>query len=66
MFSKNNHIIEFYAVHDLNYSLGISMIPIMSLFDCIFAQYGFQFLYYKNEPQVEMLLESETFPGVIR
>ncbi|KRY47291.1 hypothetical protein T03_14022 [Trichinella britovi] len=42
------------------------MIPIMSLFDCIFAQYGFQFLYYKNEPQVQMLLESETFPGVIR
>ncbi|KRX33833.1 hypothetical protein T05_5013 [Trichinella murrelli] len=23
------------------------------------------FLYYKNEPQVQMLLESETFPGVI-
>ncbi|KRZ86191.1 hypothetical protein T08_3032 [Trichinella sp. T8] len=22
-----------------------------------------QFLYYKNEPQVQMLLESETFPG---
>ncbi|KRY24943.1 hypothetical protein T03_16738 [Trichinella britovi] len=38
IFSKNNHIIEFYAVHDLNYSLGISLIPSMSLFDFIFAQ----------------------------
>ncbi|KRY30144.1 hypothetical protein T01_2105 [Trichinella spiralis] len=58
IFSKNNHIIEFYAVHDLHYSLGISLIPSMSLFDCIFAP----FLYYKNESQVQMLLESATFP----
>ncbi|KRY44538.1 hypothetical protein T03_11458 [Trichinella britovi] len=26
-FSKNDRIIEFYAVHDLNYSLGISLVP---------------------------------------
>ncbi|KRZ47777.1 hypothetical protein T02_8807 [Trichinella nativa] len=30
IFSKNDRIIEFYAFHDLNYSLGISLIPSMS------------------------------------
>ncbi|KRY16445.1 hypothetical protein T12_3020 [Trichinella patagoniensis] len=54
--SKNKHIIEFYAVHDLNYSLGISLIPSMSLFDFIFAQ-------YLTELLVQMLLGSRTLPG---
>ncbi|KRY11030.1 hypothetical protein T01_553 [Trichinella spiralis] len=34
---KNDHFIEFYAVHDLNYSLSISTVPTMWLFDSVFV-----------------------------
>ncbi|KRY37623.1 hypothetical protein T01_2923 [Trichinella spiralis] len=68
--SKNNHFMEFYAVHDLNYSLRISMIPRMLLFDSVLAlfvimkgAYANDCLYYKNEFQVQMLLRSRTLLG---
>ncbi|KRY19231.1 hypothetical protein T12_11063 [Trichinella patagoniensis] len=64
MFPKNNHIKEFYAVHDLHYSLGISLMPSMLQFLCIFAQYLTELLACTRIIiTVQMLVRSRTLPG---
>ncbi|KRX15357.1 hypothetical protein T07_1696 [Trichinella nelsoni] len=59
LFPLSPRVNVYYKCYEMKFTIHFKLLG-----SCILRA-NYRFLYYKNEFQVQMLLESETFPGVM-